>query len=197
MRRAAGVCKGRLWAGAGSSRRLSESERIGQLWAGSVQGEGWGRGGETGRASGRKQHGRCSGRRETERRMHRAAGSGQRKKRTVGKVRRVVEGKGSKAAQFLPHHGNGADFGEAGAACRGIWRDMRRKGHGAKRVGRVTGKAGGRESGRQQVGSGRSNDGEQAVGDGGCSKWQELGGGKFCRAAESGRKRGGRMVCWE
>ena len=36
---------------------------------------------------------------ETERRMHRAAASRQRKKRTVGKVRRVVEGKGSKAAQ--------------------------------------------------------------------------------------------------
>ena len=132
-----------------------------------------GRGGETGRASGRKQNGRCSGRRETERRMHRAAGSGQRKKRTVGKVRRVVEGKGSKAAQFLPHHGNGADFGEAGAACRGIWRDMRRKGHGAKRVG---GTAGSRRWEVEDAASGRSLEaenfaGRRKAGESGAGAW--------------------------
>lgn len=62
----------------------SEVERIGQLWAGSVQGEGWG--GETGRVSGREQNGRCGGRWETERRMHRAAARTSDRKRAAGKA---------------------------------------------------------------------------------------------------------------
>ena len=98
----------------GGFRRLSASGSFGQ---GVYRVRDGGEGGETGRVSGRKQNGRCSGRWETERRMHRAAA--------------------------------------------------------------------------------RASDRKRAVGGEGCGKWQELGGGKFCRVAKSGRKQGGRMVCWE
>ena len=45
-----------------------------------------GEGGETGRVSGREQNGRCSGRWETERRMHRAAARTSDRKRAAGKA---------------------------------------------------------------------------------------------------------------
>ena len=55
----------------------------GSFWQGVRDG---GEGGETGRVSGREQNGRCSGRWETERRMHRAAA------RTSDRKRRGREG---------------------------------------------------------------------------------------------------------
>lgn len=67
----------------GGFRSLSASGSFGQ---GVYRVRDGGRGGETGRVSGREQNGRCSGRWETERRMHRAAARASDRKRAAGKA---------------------------------------------------------------------------------------------------------------